>query len=386
MIRKCTLGLLLVLLCSALVFAGGQKEKPVAPPAVKDVLTMSWDELVSAAKAEGQVVLYVWYKESYFVDAMNAFKQKYGIDAKVIVGDRVANFNKAVAEKDQAIGTIDVMVCGGDSVKPMIDMGMMIGPLKPRIAHASTLTPLLWEKQEGVETKGYLVPFMRNQTGLLYDPERVQYPPQTWGELTAFVDANPKLFGFNDPSKGGSGQSFVQTLLKYEAGGLDKYYGDTEVQQADVANWGKAWDWVNARKDKLTFTASNNDSIQRLNDGELALTVAWDDVAVTQMNAGTLFKRAKLFIPPMGFAGGGDTLGVLKNSGHKAAAVLLVSFLTDVDQQRALNTVGLYPARTDVPVTSTLLTEGERKNSVPWIPAQYKGLFISEFVKNCLMK
>jgi putative spermidine/putrescine transport system substrate-binding protein len=375
--------ILMLWLGTASVFAGGEGE--TAPPA-KDVLAMSWDELVAAAKAEGQVVLYVWYKESYFVDAMNAFKQKYGIDARVIVGSQDANFNKAISEKDTATGTIDVMIVGGQGVKPVTDFGMMLGPMKPRLAHADKLTPGLWEKQEGVETKGYLVPFMRNQTGLLYDPERVKNPPQTWEELTAFVDANPKLFGFNDPSKGGSGQSFVHTLLKYEAGGLDKYYGDTEVEQADVANWGQAWDWVNKRKDKLTFTASNNDSIKRVNDGEMALTVAWDDVAVEQMNTGGLFKRAKLYIPTMGFAGGGDTLGVLKNAPHKAAAILLVSFLTDVDQQKALNDVGLYPARTDLAVTRTMLTEAERKNSLNWIPAQYKKLFIEEFVKNCLMK
>ena len=175
-------------------------------------------------------MLYAWYKQEYFVDAFNKFKQQYGIDAKVIIGDRVGNFNKALAEKDAATGTIDVMVAGGDSVKPMIETGMMLGPLKPRIAHADKLTPALWEKQEGVETKGYLAPLMRNQTGLLYDPERVQNPPKTWDELTAWIDANPKRFGFNDPSKGGSGQAFVMTLLKFEAGGLDKYYGDTEVE------------------------------------------------------------------------------------------------------------------------------------------------------------
>ncbi len=41
---------------------------------------------------------------------------------------------------------------------------------------------------------------------------------------------------------------------------------------------------------------------------------------------------------------------------------------------------------TDVAVTSTLLTEAERKNSLPWIPAQYKAKFIADFVKNVLMK
>jgi len=227
---------------------------------------------------------------------------------------------------------------------------------------------------------------MRNQTGLLYDPQRVANPPQTWEELTAFVEANPRQFGFCDPSKGGSGQAFVQVLLNYAAGGLDRYWGDTELDPADVANWGQAWAWANRRRDKVTITASNNDSIKRLNDGELSLVVAWDDVAVDQMNTGGLFKRAKLYIPQMGSPGGGDTLGVLKNAPHKAAAVLLVSFLTDVPMQKAINAVGLYPARTDVAVEKTLLTEAERKYSVPWIPAPYKKAFIAEFVKNCLMQ
>jgi putative spermidine/putrescine transport system substrate-binding protein len=378
----------LVILCLAIgttpLFARGSGE---APPEAKDVLSMSWDELVAAAKAEGQVVLYVWYKQDYFVDALAAFKQKYGIDAQVVVaGEEPANFNKAVAEKDMATGTMDAMIVGGKGIKPVMDLKLMLGPLKPRIPHADKFASAQWEKQEGVETMGYLVPFMRNQTGLLYDPEKVAKPPQTWGELTAFVDANPKRFGFNDPSKGGSGQSFVHTLLKWEAGGLDKYYGDTEVEQADVADWGQAWDWVNKRKDKLVFTSSNNDSIQRVNDGELWLTVAWDDVAYTQMSTGALFKRARLYIPSLGLAGGGDTLGVLKNAPHPAAAILLLSFLTEPEQQLALGKVGLYPARTDVSVTSTMLTEADRKNSLPWIPAQYKALFIQEFVKNCLMK
>ena len=60
---------------------------------------------------------------------------------------------------------------------------------------------------------GYLVPVYRNQTGFLYDPEKVPTPPQTWAEFTAWLDANPGQFAFNDPSKGGSGQAFVQAAI-----------------------------------------------------------------------------------------------------------------------------------------------------------------------------
>jgi putative spermidine/putrescine transport system substrate-binding protein len=375
-----------VVIGGATVFAGGKAEAPA--PAAKDVLSMPWNDLVEAAKKEGKVVLYVWYKENYFADVVKAFKAQYGIDVQVVVGDMTANFNKAIAEKDAATGTIDLMVVGGEWVKPVLDLGMMMGPMKARIPDADKLDAGLWQRQEGTDTHGYLIPFMRNQTGLLYDPSRVPNPPQTWEEFTAWVDANPKQFGFCDPTKGGSGQSFVLTLLKYTAGGLDRYYGDTEVVPDKVANWKQAWDWVNQRKDKITITASNTDSAQRVNDGELSMVVEWDDVAVALMSNGQLSKDFKLYIPKLGFTGGGDTLGVLKNGQHKAAAILLASFITSAPEQIAVNApaVGLYPARTDVNVTGTLINSAERSYNVPEIPAQYKALYIQEFVKNCLMQ
>jgi ABC-type uncharacterized transport system YnjBCD substrate-binding protein len=375
-----------VVIGGASVFAGGKVEAPA--PAAKDVLAMPWDELVAAAKQEGKVVLYVWYKENYFADVAKGFKDQYGIDAQIVVGDMAANFNKAIAEKDSATGTIDVMVVGGEWVKPVLDFGMMLGPMKNRIPDANKLDPALWERQEGTDTHGYLIPFMRNQTGLLYDPKRVPNPPQTWDEFAAWIDSNPKQFGFCDPTKGGSGQSFVLTLLKYTAGGLDRYYGDTEVVPAKVANWNQAWDWVKKRSDKITITASNTDSAQRVNDGELSMVVEWDDIAVAMMANGQLSKSFKLYIPKLGFTGGGDTLGVLKNAPRKAAAILLASFITSAPQQIAVNapTVGLYPARTDVNVSGTLIKPEERGNNIPEIPAQYKQMYIEEFVKNVLMK
>jgi len=159
------------------------------------------------------------------------------VKVNLIVGNLEANFNKAISEKDRAVGTIDAMVVGGQWVKTSMDLDMFYGPMKDVIPDADKLTPFLWVVQEGVLTKGYLTPLHRNQTGILYDPERVSNPPQTWEELEAWIDENPKKFGFNDPSKGGSGQSFVHTLISQTTGGLDKYKGDTEVVPEKVANY-----------------------------------------------------------------------------------------------------------------------------------------------------
>ncbi len=385
--KKIVIACLLVLAIAGVTFAGGRGET-TTPTAPQNFLTMPWDQLVTAAKQEGKVVLYVWYKEKYFNDVAKAFKDKYGIDATVVVGSQQANFNKALAEKAAANGTIDAMVLGGVMVQPAIEQHMVYGPLQARIPDSDKISAASWKTQEGVEIGGYLVPFMRNQTGLLYDPKRVSNPPQTWDQLTAWIDAHPKQFGFCDPQKGGSGQAFVMTLLKYTAGGLDKYYGDTAVDQSKTADWSKAWDWVNQRKDKITITASNNDSAQRLNSGELSLVVEWDDVAVGMMGNGELTKDAKLYIPQMGLAGGGDSLGIMANSPHKAAAILLTAFIVSAPEQQAINApdVGLYPARNDVTAPNTLINPNERQYSLSWIPGPYKTLFISEFVKNVLMK
>jgi len=353
-----------------------------------DLKTASWDSIVAAAKAEGSITFYAWYFADYFKEAAADFEKKYGIKANVIIGDQTANFNKAIAEKDMQVGTIDAMIVGGQWVKTTTDLNLFYGPIKNILPDADKFAATSWEVQEGVLINGYLAPFHRNQTGLLYDPERVKDLPQTWEELTAWINAHPKQFGFCDPSKGGSGQAFVHTAIGALAGGLEKYKGDKEVDPAKVANWNIVWKWFNDNKDKYIITVSNNDSIIRLNGGELSLVVAWDDNVKDMISKGNLFKRAKMYIPKMGLPGGGDTVGILKNAPHKAAALVWISFLQSKEQQlKKFQTVSAYPARTDMTIEGTLLSEEDRKNyAVPWFPACYKDYMIKEFVKNVLMK
>jgi ABC-type uncharacterized transport system YnjBCD substrate-binding protein len=125
-----------------------------------------------------------------------------------------------------------------------------------------------------------------------------------------------------------------------------------------------------------------------MNGGEISMTVAWDDNVKDMMSKGNLFKRAKMYIPKMGLAGGGDTMGLLKNAPRKAAGLLWIRHITSREQQlKKFQMVGAYPARTDIAIEGTLLTEADRKNNaIPWFPAPYKSHMISEFVKNVLMK
>lgn len=295
---------------------------------------------------------------------------------------------KVIAEKDQAAGTVDMCLIGGQNVKTSVDAGLWYGPIFAKMPSARKLDPDLAEYQECVETKGYLVPIYRNQTGFLYDSERVPNPPQTWDELTAWIQANPKGFAYCDPNKGGSGQAFLQTVISNLTGGIDKYKGDTAVVDSKVADWNKAWDWLNANESLINLTVSNNESIDLLNQGAASLIVAWDDDSLVALSKGTLFKRVVMYIPAMGLPGGGDTAGVLKNAPHKAAGMLFIDFLTSVDMQKLLNkTLGSTPARIDIADLPSLIPEDQRQsNATPWVPAAYKAAFVEEFTKSVLLK
>jgi putative spermidine/putrescine transport system substrate-binding protein len=353
-----------------------------------DFLTVPWDKVVEAAKAEGEVTFYAWWGEEFWRTAAKDFEAKHGIKVTVVTGDRVANIGKVLSEASSSVGTIDALLVGGVELKSLLDAKALYGPLVGVIPNSDKLDPNLSKIQEGYATEGRLVPVYRNQTGLVYDPDEVPTPPQTWAEFITWLDANPGKFAFNDPSKGGSGQAFVQAAIANILGDEAKYAGDTEMKPEKVADWGKVWDWFNANESKFTITSSNNDSLDRVNQGEVLMAAAWDDDTAVSLSKGTLFKRAKLYIPEFGMPGGGDSLGIPANAPHKAAAMLFIAYLIEADVQKQLNTIiGSYLARVDVSGDNALIPDEQRlKSGRPWLPGAYKKHFIEQFVAEVLQK
>jgi putative spermidine/putrescine transport system substrate-binding protein len=375
------------ILATSLALAAASAATGIAA-AQDDLLSMPWDKVVETGKAEGSMTFYAWWGEEFWKTAAADFEKEYGIHVDVVTGDRIANIGKVLAEASSEEGTIDALLVGGVELKSLLDANALYGPLLPAIPDHEMLDPKLSVTQEGYATNGYLVPVYRNQTGFLYDPEKVPTPPQSWEEFTTWLEANPGQFAFNDPSKGGSGQAFVQAAIVNILGNPEGYEGAIEVDEAKIADWPKVWDWFNANEDKFTITASNNDSIDRVNQGEVMMAAAWDDDTAVSIAKGTLFKRAVLYIPALGMPGGGDSLGIPANAPHKAAAMLFVAYLVRPEVQNQLNaTIGSYIARTDITGENALIPEEQRQqNGTTWLPGVYKGLFIQQFVSEVLQK
>jgi len=369
---------------TAIAAAVGLLAATQAPAA--DFGTMSWDEITAQAKKEGELTFFSWWGEEWWRTAAQQFQDQTGIKVNVVIGDTDPTVTKILAEKDRDTGTIDVLHFGGSAVKTVIDAGLLMPGVQDIVPNQAQLDPKLSVEQEGVNVTGYVIPVYRNQTGLLYNPDRVANPPQSWDELVAFINDNPGQFAFTNPTKGGSGQAMVQAAIFGVLGDKTRYAGDTELVDAKVADWGKVWDWFNSIEDKVIITNSNFDSIERLNQGEVSMVVAWDDDTQIALSKGTLSPSMKLYIPEMGLPGGGDTLGVVANAPHKAAALAFINYLTEAEVQKQMNAmIGPYLARVDVKGESALISEEQRQaNGQAWVPAPYKQYFGEQFVASVL--
>ena len=362
-------------------------EAPAAPaePAVpKTIHEETWDEIVAAAKTQS-LVFYCWWGEELWLEMAKGFKDKYGIDVTITIGDGAVGVDKLIAEKDLEKSSIDLFAVGGGQVLTSLAADVYEENVLGLLPEADKLDPSLSKTQEGLITDGKLIPLYLNQTGFIYNPEFVKDPPQTWDELNAWIDANPKRFGICTADSGGSGESFFQAAMNHLTGGLDQYAGDMEADPAKVAKWDSIWQWYNDRADKIVLTKGNSDSAGRLNSGEIWLTVLWSDDTYIAMSKGELNKNFVFYIPEIGCAGGGDTCGIVKNSANKELALLFASYLVSEEGQAKMAELGnVIPSNTTVVVTNTVIKNEEMVNRVAWVPACYKVAFKTMFLEKVL--
>ena len=70
----------------------------------------------------------------------------------------------------------------------------------------------------GTDVGGYVMPMFHSQTAIAYFPELVEDPPGSYDELKAWVEANPKAFGYNGIKNGMSGVAFLVGWIYAYAG------------------------------------------------------------------------------------------------------------------------------------------------------------------------
>lgn len=352
----------------------------LASPAMAGALDgKSWDEIVAQAKQEGEMTWYVWYLQDDLRKAIKPFEEKYGIKVTIPLGSNAANGDKLIAERDRKVGDIDVFAWGAtnfDKVK-RADFFEKLDMLPKDDGRALSIA--------GTDGQGYVLGFWGNQTGIAYDPAKVSVDqlPQTPEDFAKFWAANPEKFGFNY-EKGGSGPSFFLNTLRNTTD-VDMYDGTASKER--LAKLQAGYDFFNKHAENYVITASNADSIIRLNDRELIMVPTWEDFMAGLQKKGEVRKDLKFYIPKMGMNGGGNGVAIPKNAPHPAAAAVFINWLTSPETQGAFNrTFGTAPMNKAADDSYALVPNEQRKNSVPWGAQPFRDKIVADFIDKVILE
>lgn len=344
-----------------------------------DLSSKSWDEIITQAKAEGEVTWYVWYFQDRFRAEVKDFEDKYGIKVTIPEGTVDANVNKLLAEKGREVGDIDVHAWGYDSYQK-IKMGDVYSKLDMLPKDDDRIYNVT-----GIDGQGYAVAWWGNQTGLAYDPAKISEAdlPQTPKEISEFWAKNPEKFGFNF-EKGGSGPSFYQNTLRVLSG-IDATNG--EVTDGKMATIKASFEFFNNQAHDYVITASNIDSITRLSDGELTIVAAWEDHLAGLQNGGEVRKDIKFYLPEFGMSGGGNGVAIAKNAPHPAASAVFINWLTSAETQTKFNEVfGSAPMHAKADDSKALIAASQRKFSSAWMAQPLRGEVEKTFIEDVVLE
>ena len=345
-----------------------------------DVKSMSWDDIVAQAKKEGEVTWFVWYLKDELRAATKAFEEQYGIKVTIPDGTETGNMDKLLAERDRETGDIDVMAFGFNRVEEwdMGDMFMKIDGLLPDTQGRA-------QEINDIPGGGYAFAFWGNQTGIAYDPAKVDEAklPQTPEDFAAFWKANPGKFGFNF-EKGGSGPSFYQNSLR----NLTKVdFGNGEASAEKLAGLKPGIDFFNAHAENYVITASNADSITRVSDGELWMVPAWEDHLAGLQKRGEARKEIRLYVPAMGMNGGGNGVAIPNNAPRKAAALVFIDWLTSAGTQTMFNKdFGTAPMHAKADDSNALVPNEQRAHRVSQAKNPFREEMVELFIENVILE
>lgn len=345
-----------------------------------DLSSMSWDEIVTQAKAEGEVSWFVWYFQADFRSAVQPFEEKYGIKVIIPEGTHDSNMDKLLAERDRDVGDIDVMSHGWDPLGEMNLAGLY--------TKLDNVLPSLTGKFgeiNGISGEGYALAYWGNQSGIAYDPAKVDESnlPQTTDDFAAFWTANPNMFGFNSEN-GGSGPSFFSNVLR-NLSDVDFSDGTSSPKKLTALDEGIAF--FNDHAAEYIITASNTDSLTRLSDGELSMVPAWEDHLAGLQSKGEVRKELKYYIPTMGMNGGGNSAAVPQNAPHSAAAMVFIDWLTSAETQTGFNVrFGAAPMHADADDSHALVPASQRVNRVGEAAQPFKGEMEEYFIENVVLE
>ncbi|MCI3922920.1 extracellular solute-binding protein [Paenibacillus sp. TRM 82003] len=212
----------------------------------------------------------------------------------------------------------------------------------------------------GTNIDGYAIPLFHSQVVLAYNPSKVQEVPNSFEDLVAYIENNPKRFGYNGIKNGMSGVAFATAYTYWKTGDYKQltegpYDASLEQKWPDVMKELKAL--------PVTYTNGNNGTLDMLNRGEIDMGPVWVDMFLLWKAEGRMNPDFKMKLIEPGLPGQPMYVVVPKQAKNKEAALLLADYLTSPEVQAKViverNT--WYPGIDANAVLSEVSEEGKKK-------------------------
>ena len=240
-------------------------------------------------------------------------------------------FQKLKSQKDANVANYDIDVAIiHQSIMPQMIQNDLLAKYGPEISTYKLMNAANGKNALGFNVEGYVMPMFQSQVVLAYNPDMVKNPPNTFEELVAWIKANPKKFGYNGVKGGMSGTGFTTGWVYWKSGKYDTYTKGS-YDTGTESSWPAAIKELKALP--VTMTTGNNDTLDKLNRGELAMGPVWADMLISMKNENRMDPKIKMKLIAPGLPGQPMYLVVTKKSPNYEMAKKFVEFITSPEQQ-----------------------------------------------------
>jgi len=312
------------------------KKKLVSALALTTVAALSLGVPAQSAQAAGTTIrLYISadtnIQDLWEKTLIPAFTKDYPqYDVKVTFDRNGANDAQTLAKITAAVAT-----------KRDTGMDLIDGGISTALGGAGLLFPLTGNLIPNLKSvpkvlvangKGS-IPYRASTVLMAYNSKNVKTPPKTLAEVLTWIKANPGKFTYNAPAGGGSGYSFVQTVLDSQMTAADTLKLQTVADKETQVKWAKGWDILRGLNKYTygqngTYPTNNAATLDLLAKGLVDLAPVWSDQIASALKAGTMPKDIKYYsITGPSLTGGPAFLSIPASAKNRSAARILVNWV-----------------------------------------------------------
>lgn len=296
----------------------------------------NWEETLTAARAEGKVVVSGPPSQQLRTALPEAFKKRYGIDMEYLGGRNTETSARMRAERQAGIYSIDVVFAGSQSMALVYHREKMLQPLKPALQLPEVIDDTKWKKGKlwFADPEQKYILRLANSVTTMFHINTAHVKP---GEIKSVKDLlDPKWKGkiaLQDPTTTGSGSNQAAHLyLQHGEDFIRKLYVDQKPMITRDTR--RITDGLARGTYPITLGAEDAD-VEKLRKDGLPLSIL--------ENLTDLYGEVSASF---------GQVAIVDNAPHPNAAKVFVNWIASKEGSDVFNrTMGTVPLRNDIDVS-----------------------------------